>query len=73
MNEELQEGDLVRISTSRGSGLFVARRDGGHVYLQEVDAGTVRRVAGRGGCVMAARPGPGIVVEKVKEARSATK
>jgi hypothetical protein len=65
--EGLQEGDFVNVKTSRGAGLFVARRDGLHIYLQEVEAGTVRRIAGRGGCVMAAKPGPGVTVERIIE------
>lgn len=62
---EIHEGDLVEVKTRRGTGLFMCRADGTHQYLQEVEKGTVRRVTGHGGCVMPARPGAGVAVEKV--------
>lgn len=61
---ELREGDLVKVKTEWGTGLFVCRTDGGHQYLQEVERGTVKRITGHGGCVMPARP-VGATVEKV--------
>lgn len=62
---ELHDGDLVMVKTNRGTGLFVCKADGLHQYLQEVEAGTVERIAGHGGCVMPARPGIGTTIEKV--------
>lgn len=66
MAVELHDGDLVMVRTERGEGQFICRVDGTHVYLQEVELGTVKRIAGYGGCVMPARSMPGVLVEKVK-------
>lgn len=61
---DLQDGDLVKVKTNRGTGLFVCRTDGLHQYLQEVERGTVRKITGHGGCVLPARPA-GATVEKI--------
>jgi hypothetical protein len=67
MEEALSDGDLVVVRTARGEGQFICRLDGSHLYLQEVDRGTVKRITGYGGCVLPARPATGVTVEKVKE------
>lgn len=65
MANEFSHGDLVVVKTVRGEGRFQYTVDGLHAYLQEVEPGTVRKLTGHGGCVMAARPGPGVEVNKL--------
>jgi len=68
-SEALRAGDLVLVRTGRGGGRFVCKVDGIFTYLQEAEPGTVKRIAGYGGCVMPAKPPAGVTVEKVDAER----
>jgi hypothetical protein len=67
--EEIREGEVVTVRTGKGSGQFLCVMDGTHKYLQELEPGTVRRIAGRGGCVMAVRPGPEVEIIRAKNGK----